>query len=337
LESKILQIIESLDSISKFDQEAVLTFGTFDGVHIGHRAIIKEIVHQAQELGLVGARGSCRGSTRLLPSVVLSFDPHPMYFLSPEECPPILTTKAKKTELLKEMGVDIVIFAKLEEQISEMSDIDFVEQILVQKLRVKSVVVGYDCTFGRNRTGDSNLLEKLGRKYNFAVKVITPQKFCGVVVSSTRIRNAIAQNDLKLAKQLLGRRYSIYGEVIRGKGIGKEIGFPTANINSGDQMLPSPGVYAIRAKLKNEMFGGVLNMGVRPTFGDNQFQIEAHLLGFDAPAYGHTMEIFFIERIRDEIAFSSVTELINQIKRDIEKAIKILSVETNYSSNDFSR
>jgi len=322
-----LQVIESLDSISKFGQESVLTFGTFDGVHIGHRAIIKEIVQQAQELGLVKEQGSCRGSTSLLPSVVLSFDPHPMYFLSPEECPPILTTKAKKAELLKEMGVDMVIFAKLEEQISEMSDIDFVEQILVQKLRVKSVVVGYDCTFGRNRTGDSNLLEKLGRQYNFAVKVIAPQKFCGVVVSSTRIRNAIAQNELKLAEQLLGRRYSIYGEVIKGKGIGREIGFPTANIDAGNQMLPPSGIYAIRAKLNEKMFGGVLNMGVRPTFGDNQFQIEAYLFDFDGSIYGYTIEIFFIEKIRDEIAFSCVEELISQIKRDVEKARKILEID----------
>jgi len=315
-----LQVIESLDSISKFDQEVVLTFGTFDGVHIGHRAIIKEVVHQAEKLGLVGARGSCR-------SVVLSFDPHPMYFLSPEECPLILTTKAKKIELLEEMGVDVAIFAKLEEQISEMSGIDFVEQILVQKLRMKSVVVGYDCTFGRNRTGDSNLLEKLGRKYNFAVKVIAPQKFCGVVVSSTRIRNAIAQNDLNLAKQLLGRRYSIYGEVIKGKGIGKEIGFPTANIDAGNQMLPPSGIYAIRAKLNDKMFDGVLSMGVRPTFGDNQFQIEAHLFDFDGSIYGQMIEIFFIEKIRDEKAFSSVEELINQIKRDIEEAREILEAE----------
>ena len=322
-----MQVIESLDSISKFDQETVLTFGTFDGVHIGHRAIIKEVVHQSQKLGWeheapaeVGARGSCQ-------SVVLSFDPHPMYFLSPEECPPILTTKAKKIELLKEMGVDIAIFAKLEEQIAELPAIDFVEQILVQKLRVKSVVVGYDCTFGRNRTGDIDLLESLGWEHNFTVKVIVPQKFCGVVVSSTRIRKAIAQNDLELARRLLGRRYSIRGEVIKGQSIGKEIGFPTANIDAGNQMLPPPGIYVIRAKLNNKMFGGVLNMGVRPTFGDNQFQIEAHLLGFDAPAYGHTVEIFFIEKIREEKVFSRVEELIDQIKRDVERAMKILAFE----------
>jgi riboflavin kinase/FMN adenylyltransferase len=250
-----------------------------------------------------------------------------MYYLSPEECPPILTTKAKKIELLKEMGVDIAILAKLEEHISEMPSIDFIEQILVRRLRVKSIVVGYDCTFGRNRTGDLDLLESLGWEHNFTVKVIVPQKFCGVAVSSTRIRKAIAQNRLKLAKNLLGRRYSIRGKVIKGKGIGREIGFPTANIDSGHQMLPPTGIYAIRAKLNDKMFDGVLSMGVRPTFEDNQFQIEAYLFDFDGSIYGRTIEIFFIEKIRDEIAFSSVEELINQIKRDVEKAMEILMSE----------
>ncbi|MFQ6044179.1 MAG: riboflavin biosynthesis protein RibF, partial [Candidatus Poribacteria bacterium] len=221
------------------------------------------------------------------------------------------------------------IFAKLEEQISEMSGVDFIEQILVQKLKAKGVVVGYDCAFGRNRTGDSNLLQKLGRRYNFIVKVIAPQKFCGVVVSSTRIRKAIAQNDLKLAKQLLGRRYSICGEVIKGRSIGRRIGFPTANIDTGDQMLPPNGIYAIRARLQGEMFDGVLSMGVRPTFDDNQFQVEAYLLDFDGSIYGQTIEIFFIEKLRDEIAFPSVEELTNQIGRDIETATRILASEVD--------
>ena len=308
-----MQIIDSIDDVPEFDKGTVLTFGTFDGVHIGHRAIIEEVVHQSQRLNLV--------------SIVLSFDPHPMYYLSPEKCPPILTTTAKKIELLKEMGVDIAIFAKLEEQISEVLAIDFIEQILVRRLRVKTVVVGYDCTFGRNRTGDIDLLESLGWKYNFTVTVIAPQRFCGIVVSSTRIRKAIAQNDLELAKQLLGWRYSIRGEVIKGQGFGRKIGFPTANIDSGNQLLPPNGIYAIRAKLKDSFFDGVLSMGVRPTFDENQFQIEAYLFDFDGSIYGQTIEIFFIQKIRDEIAFSSVEELINQIKRDVEETMKILASE----------
>jgi riboflavin kinase/FMN adenylyltransferase len=169
----------------------------------------------------------------------------------------------------------------------------------------------------------------LGRKYNFTVNVIPPQKFCGVVVSSTRIRKTIAQNDLALAKHLLGRCYSVCGEVIKGQNIGRSIGFPTANIDAGNQMLPPPGIYAIRAKLPEKMFDGILNMGVRPTFGDNRFQIEAYLFDFDSSIYGRIIEIFFIERIRDEIAFPSIEQLTNQIERDIEKAMRILASEVD--------
>jgi len=310
---KILHIIESLRAIHQFNQETALTFGTFDGVHIGHQAVIKEVIKQAKRLSKA--------------SLVLSFHPHPMAFLSPGQCPPSLTTMGKKIELFSEMGVDIAIFAKLEQNISQMSAVDFVKKILLNKLRAKSIVVGYDSEFGKDRNGNGKLLKRLGCKNNFDVKIVEPQRIGDITVSSTRIRQAIAKSNLLLTKQLLGRWYSISGKVIKGKGIGRKIGYPTANIDTEDQMLPPFGIYAIRAKLDKQMFDGVLSMGIRPTIGDGIFQIEAHLFGLNDYIYESRLEVIFIRKIRDEIAFSSLAQLCAQIEHDIVKAKEILAFE----------
>jgi len=316
LGDEVLHIIESLDVIHQFDEETALTFGTFDGVHIGHQAVIKEVIKQAQRLSRA--------------SVILSFHPHPMAFLFPEQCPPSLTTMGKKIGLFSKMGVDTAIFAKLEKHISRMSAADFVKKILLDKLRAKSIVVGYDSEFGRDRIGNGKLLKKLGCKNNFDVKIVAPQRIGDITVSSTRIRQAISKSNLLLAKRLLGRWYSISGKVIKGKGIGRKIGYPTANIDIEDQMLPPFGIYAIRAKLDKKMFDGVLSMGIRPTIGDGIFQIEAHLFGLNDYIYGRRVEVIFIKKIRDEIAFSSLEQLCAHIERDIVKAKEILAFETDY-------
>ena len=315
-----MQIIESLDAIHQFNEETTLTFGTFDGVHIAHQTIIKEVVEGAQ-----------RASST---SVVLSFHPHPMAFLSPERCPPSLTTMGKKIELFRQMGVGIAIFAKLENYISQMSAVDFVKEILLDKLRAKGIVVGYDNKFGKDRTGNAKFLKKLGVKYNCDVKIVEPQRIRGIIVSSTRIRQAIAQNNLLLAGQMLGRWYSISGKVVKGQGIGRKIGYPTANINSEEQMLPPFGIYAIRAKLDKQMFDGVLSLGIRPTIGDGRFQIEAHLFGLNDDIYGHRVEIIFIKKIRDEIAFANLADLCVQIERDIVKAKDFLACEPDEEIED---
>jgi len=308
-----LQIIESLDAIHQFNDDTTLSFGSFDGVHIAHQAIIKEVVKQAKELSRA--------------SLVLSFHPHPMAFLFPERCPLSLTTMGKKIELFSQMGVDIDIFAKLEEHISQMSAVDFVKKILLDKLRAKGIVVGYDSKFGKGRVGSAKLLKKLGVKYNFDVEIVEPQKIGDIIVSSTRIRQAIARSNLLLAKQMLGRWYSISGRVVEGEKIGRKIGYPTANIDIEDQMLPPFGIYAIRAKLAKQMFDGILSMGIRPTIGDGIFQIEAHLFGLNDDIYGCGLEIMFIKKIRDEVAFPNFAELGDQIERDIVKAKEILAFE----------
>jgi riboflavin kinase/FMN adenylyltransferase len=205
-----------------------------------------------------------------------------------------------------------------------MSPDTFVRQVLLQRLHAKWVVVGYEWQFGKGRSGNTEVLKQLGERYQFGVTIVGPTQLHGVPVHSTRIREAIADGNLDLASQLLGRRYSIMGEIVKGEGRGRQIGFPTANINVGEQMLPPNGVYAIQAKLEGQMFDGVLNMGTRPTFDGVKFQIESHLFHFGEMAYGKEIEIFFIEKIRDEQVFPDPEALVDQIKQDIAAAKAIL-------------
>jgi len=306
-----LQIFYGLEAISELRQDLVVTFGAFDGLHIGHQVVIQHVRTQA-------------GKSQLL-SAVLAFHPHPLAFLAPERCPPTLTTLQKKIEILQQMNVDIVSFVRFDDHLAQMSPDDFVQRVLLQKLRAQQVIVGYDCQFGKNRSGNADVLKRLGHQYHFDVTVVPPTLIHGAPVHSTRIREAISNGELDLVTQLLGRRYAIIGEVVTGEGRGRQLGYPTANINAGDQMLPPNGVYAIRAKLEERAFDGVLNMGTRPTFGELKFQIESHLFDFEGMVYGKEIEIFFIQKIRDERRFPNPAALSNQIQQDVVKAKEILS------------
>jgi riboflavin kinase/FMN adenylyltransferase len=307
-----LQIFYDLEAPSKLCQESVVTIGVFDGLHLGHRAIIQLVLTQAEKSNLS--------------SLVFAFHPSPLALLAPEKCPPALTALPKKIEILQQLGVDIVVFARFDAYLQQMSPDDFVQLVLLQSLHAKQVVVGYDWRFGKGRTGNPELLKQLGERYKFGVTIVGPTQLHGAPVHSTRIREAISNGELDLTAQLLGRRYSIMGEVITGEGRGRQLGFPTANINPGDQMLPPNGVYAIRAKLEGRLFDGVLNMGTRPTFGELKFQIESHLFDFEGMVYGKTIEIFFIQKIRDERAFPNPEALSHQIQQDVAKAKEILNL-----------
>ena len=304
-----MEVIENLIEFSP-KENVVLTFGTFDGIHLGHQAVIKRVVNTAEEMGLLSA--------------VLSFDPHPMYYLSPKDFPPTLTPTTKKLELLESMRVDLVILAKLENYISQMSLETFVRKILVDNLSAKYIIVGYDCTFGKGRAGNAKILQKLGKRYNIPVEVVQPIEHKNIIVSSTRIRQAIAAGDLELTKDLLGRYYSIFGKVIKGDGLGRKIGYPTANIDTGDQMLPPNGVYAVKVRIDGDYFAGVLSIGVRPTFEGKQLQVETYLFDFEKAIYGHFLEAYPIQKLRDERRFSDCNNLIDQIQKDIEGAKYIL-------------
>jgi riboflavin kinase/FMN adenylyltransferase len=306
-----LQIYYDLETPSELLQESIVTVGVFDGLHIGHQAVIQQVLTQSEKFNLA--------------SLVLTFDPPPLAFLAPERCPPALTTLSKKIEILDQLGVDGVVFARFDAYLQQMSPDAFVQQVLLQRLHAKQVIIGYDWQFGKGRSGNAEALRQLGDQYQFSVMIVGPVQLHGMPVHSTRVREAIAGGNLNLVSDLLGRRYSIMGEIVQGDGRGRQIGFPTANIDAGNQMLPPSGVYAIQVKLEGRMLNGVMNMGTRPTFDGEEFQIETHLFDFEQMVYGKKMEIFFIEKIRDERRFPNPEILVNQIKQDVATAKAILN------------
>lgn len=293
-----------------------LTFGVFDGVHIAHQKVIKLVVSKAREHDLE--------------SVVISFDPHPALSVL-GEAPPFLTTVKKKVELLKELGADRIVVEDFNEEFSKLSPIEFVRDVLIGRFNAKEVVVGYDCAFGKDRSGNKQILKELGREYGFAVDIVEPYRIDGEIVSSTRIRAAIMGGNLDLASRLLGRHYSISGLVVKGKGLGQKIGYATANVTPQEQVLPPFGVYAVKVNIGDKRtFNGVLNMGIQPTFGKNEFRIEVHLLDFEGNLYKRHLEVFLFKKVRDERVFSSPEELVEQIRKDKDIARKILEEHQSY-------
>ena len=306
-----MQTYDNFESITELTQNSVVTFGVFDGLHIGHQDVLKTVRARADADGLV--------------SILFGFYPHPLAFLAPEKCPPVLMCLPKRIETLEQLGIDIAIFVNFNEHIASMSPDAFVNNVLLELCRAKHVVVGYACQFGKDREGNAALLESIGEQLQFGVTVVPPTQLNGLPVHSTRIRQSIARGDLGLASQLLGRIYSLSGTTIRGDGRGKELGFPTANIEPGEQLCPPNGVYAIRAKLADRWLDGVLNIGIRPTFNGTKFQVESHFFNFNEVIYGENIEIFFIEKIRSERKFSNMRALVQQIHRDIAVADEILA------------
>ena len=311
-----MEVFYHLDDIPDLDGDAAVTFGVFDGVHIGHQAVIETLLARAKQGGLL--------------SILVGFYPHPLAFLAPERCPPVLMPLSKRIEILERLGIDKTVILRFDSQIASMSPDTFVERVLLDKCRAKQIVVGYACQFGQGRRGDAEFLQVLGEHRPFEVSVVPPTQINGSPVHSTRIRDAIARGDLGWSAQLLGRTYSIVGDVVHGDGRGKHLGFPTANIKTDNQVCPPNGVYAIRARLTPACEGGlpvdgVLNIGTRPTFEGATFQVEAHFFDFDETIYGKSVEIFFVDKIRSERKFPGVDALVQQIQRDIAAATEILA------------
>lgn len=311
-----MEVFFGIDKINRPLKNPVLTIGNFDGVHLGHQTLFDRVKHRAQSLN---------GE-----SVVMTFHPHPLEVLSPGNGPVFITEHARKLRLIESCGIDIAIVVPFSQEFAQMSAQQFVKHILVDKIGVKALVVGYDYRFGCGREGNIDFLKDLGKKFDFDVEAVTGIKMDGKVVSSTAIRQFIKEGQLKEANSLLGRPYEISGTVVKGRDRGgRVLGFPTANIRISSQAPPKTGVYVVRVDIDGKIYGGAANLGYNPTFGDTELSLEVHIFNFSEDLYGKQIAVQFVDRLRDEKRFSGPEELAVQIQKDIEKAKQVL--ETTYS------
>ena len=297
---------------------AVVTVGVFDGVHCGHDAIIRRLLAVARE-----KKGK---------SVVVTFWPHPRLFLTPEGAGlKYLSTLREKRELFDKKGVDHFIIVPFTRELSNYSSEKFIKEIIVGKVKAKYLIVGFNHHFGKNREGSFEILKSLAGKYKIEVEQVDARVVDHQSVSSTRIREALNSGDILLANRLLGYHYSLNGTIIGGKKIGRSLGFPTANVLPKERykLIPKDGVYAVNVNLGDTTLNGMLNIGLRPTLsnGENGKSIEVHIFDFKHQIYGKDVKVRFVGRIRDEVKFSSVEHLVEQLKKDKTIAQDILSAE----------
>lgn len=301
------------EELAKFSPEAemVLTIGVFDGVHLGHKYLISKLMEQAEQQNLL--------------SGVVTFRQHPQEMLLPHIKLPLLTDLTQKTSLLKNEGVEAIITLSFTLALAELSAHQFVS-LLKKYLKMRGMVIGPDFALGRNREGNADTLHTLGQEMDFGVTVIQPVTVNGEVVSSTAIRNALDNGDMKRALNLIGRPFSLHGRVITGDSRGAGLGFPTANLDiDSERALPAEGVYATWAHINDKSYPSVTNIGRRPTFGGGERTVEVHVLDYNNDLYGRELNIDIMERLRGEKRFGSVEELKSQMAEDIKQGRAILS------------
>ena len=286
-----------------------ITIGTFDGVHRGHFAVLNRLCEAARGPGL--------------PTLLVTFDPHPLKIVKPETAPRLLTTPDEKKEILTLSGLDYAVFLPFTRSLSLYLPEEFIRDILIARFRAKLLVIGYDHGFGRGRSGDPETVESLGLKYGVEVEVVEPERVGNDPVSSTAIRRFLSEGDVEAAARGLNRPYSLTGVVVHGEGRGRSLGFATANlrVDSADKLLPREGIYAVRAATRLHLGSGLLHLGPRPTFQGSPPSIELHLLDFEEDLYGELVRVEFLKRLRDVRPFASAAELVEQMKRDREAAI----------------
>lgn len=311
-----MKIIEDIENIKQPFKSAVITIGNFDGVHIGHQALFHEVIEKADSIGAT--------------SVAMTFDPHPIRILTQNDHPPLITLNEQKMELISRSGLDVLICVPFSKEFAQISAKEFLEDILIKKIGMKAFIVGGDYSFGKNREGDLDFLrassERLGFELIVADWIQSPNNG-SARISSTRIRELVMNGEISYAQKMLGRYYQIRGIVEKGRNRGgRLLGFPTANINLHDELAPKTGVYAVTIEHDRTLFKGVANIGYSPTFDDNIFTIEVHILDFKKDIYGQKIYVNFVERLRSEKKFSGISELSEQINKDIEKARELLSV-----------
>lgn len=313
-----MNIIENLWESTAAFPDLALTAGSFDGVHVGHRRILSMVVESAAEMG--GVAG------------VMTFRPHPREFFAPASPPNLLTPDEKKFALMEEAGVEAVFILPFDARVASMDRREFVAGIIHGRCRAVRMVVGHDFRFGRDALGDYHYLKRMGPQFGFDVVQAAPLYIEGERVSSTAIRESIIQGDLDKARVFLGRRYSIIGEVIPGRGVGHELGFPTANIAPYHTAVPAQGVYAAEVRTGNQTVPAAVNIGIAPTVRQELVLVEAHLIGFSGDLRGRQIEVVFHERLRPERRFGSREELASAIGADIA-AIKAYFAGADVSSH----
>ncbi len=291
----------------------VVTIGTFDGVHIGHRKIINRLVNTGKEEGLK--------------SVILTFFPHPRMVLQKDSNIKLINTIEERREILESVGLDYLLIKEFTREFSRLTAEDFVKTLLVDKLNAKKVIIGYDHRFGRNRNADIEDLKKFGDTYNFDVEEISVQDIDDVAVSSTKIRKALSEGDVERANMYLGYNFMLNGTVTKGKGLGRQLNYPTANIKIDEayKLIPKYGSYIVKANIQEDIVYGMMNIGMNPTVNGDKETIEVHFFNFNKDIYDQSLTIELLKRLRDEQKFASVEALKNQLEKDKETALTYIA------------
>ena len=298
--------MEQLTTTAEFksNTQSVITIGTFDGVHVGHRAIMQRLVAAAKEQGLVSA--------------VLTFFPHPRMVLQKNSDIKLINTLSEKKQLLEDIGLDYFVVEPFTYEFSRLSALEYVRDILVTQLKAKKIIIGYDHRFGRNRNADIQDLKKYGEQFGFEVEEISAQQLDEVSVSSTKIRKALAQGDIHTANTYLGYAFTIEGVVTKGKALGRTIGYPTANLHVPQtyKLIPKNGVYVVKAQVNNTLTYGITSIGTNPTVGGTAKSIETFFLDTNTDLYGKELQLHFLQHIREEATFKDLESLKQAIQKD---------------------
>ncbi|MSN25697.1 MAG: bifunctional riboflavin kinase/FAD synthetase [Geobacter sp.] len=306
-----MRIISGSDIFDNNFNKSIVTVGNFDGVHRGHVELFNRLKKMSSDL--------------CLPSVVVTFEPHPLKVLSPATAPNLITTYNQKVSLIADTGIDCLVVIPFTFEISKMSAEDFVGRVLCGSLGMKHIVIGHDYAFGRDRRGNYETLEQLGAELGFTLEDLEPIGDGKLVFSSSLVRSQLVSGDMDAVSNILGRFYMITGTVVHGREIGHSLGFPTANISTPNELLPPDGVYAVMTMVEGQLIKGACNIGLNPTFEGGSRTIEVFLLDFSDQIYGKEIAVYFVRKLRDVKKFPDIQRLINAIKSDVETTRTILS------------
>lgn len=306
-----MRILTGPEIFRKNFEDSVVTIGNFDGVHRGHAEIFRHLNHTARQMGL--------------PSVVVTFEPHPLAVLAPELAPPLITTFDQKVGLIAEAGIDNLAVIEFTRQFAQLSAPDFVHEILCHSLGMRHIIIGHDYAFGRNREGNYATLEHLGGDCGFTLEDLQPVGDGSAIFSSSLTRRLVAAGDMAGASMVLGRYHVVSGLVVHGREIGQKLGFPTANVTPRNELIPPDGVYAVFVAVDDRIFQGACNIGTNPTFDGKQRTVEVFLLDFTGDLYGRELSLCFVHRLRDVKKFPGVDSLVEAINLDVSASRAILS------------